>query len=125
MLERHNWNRNETADARRDAVCIYHLAFGALSWHLRHGRAPSPAEIERVVDFATRGNAVDRSPPRVLFSGVYGRDEYGDQSWDVAPDGSIAVLTPAASSQAPSAERTVVFLENFFDELRRRVPVGK
>jgi len=35
------------------------------------------------------------------------------------------VLTPVESAQAPAADHTVVFLENFFDELRRRVPTGK
>jgi hypothetical protein len=29
------------------------------------------------------------------------------------------------SAEAPKQEREVVFLFNFFDELRRRVPAGK
>ena len=49
----------------------------------------------------------------------------GSTQWDVAPDGRIAVLTPEGSAQGPTAEHTVVFLQNFFDELRRRVPTGK
>jgi hypothetical protein len=35
------------------------------------------------------------------------------------------VLTPVESAEAPKQEHEVVFLENFFDELRRRAPVGK
>jgi hypothetical protein len=48
--------------------------------------------------------------------------------WDLAPDGRIAVLTavPVEGQQAPQPtplEHTVMFLQNFFDELRRSVPV--
>jgi serine/threonine-protein kinase len=46
--------------------------------------------------------------------------------WDLAPDGKrVAVLTPVESAEAPKQDHEVVLLENFFDELRRRVPVGK
>jgi serine/threonine-protein kinase len=44
---------------------------------------------------------------------------------DVAPDGRrVAVLTPVVAADAPKQEHEVVILQNFFDELRRRVPVG-
>jgi hypothetical protein len=32
---------------------------------------------------------------------------------------------PADAPESPQALSHVVFLENFFDELRRRVPVGR
>jgi hypothetical protein len=35
------------------------------------------------------------------------------------------VVTPVVSPDAPKQEHGVVFLQNFFDELRRRVPLGK
>jgi hypothetical protein len=42
------------------------------------------------------------------------------RSYDPAPDGRIVALMPA---DAPAAGHDhVVFLLNFFDELRRRVP---
>ena len=37
----------------------------------------------------------------------------------------MAVLTPVESAEAPKQEHEVVFLQNFFDELRRHVPVAK
>jgi hypothetical protein len=48
-------------------------------------------------------------------------------SADLAPDGKrmVALLTASDAKGAPEAQNHVVFLENFFDELRRRVPVGK
>ena len=41
--------------ARRDAECIYELAFGVLHRHLTRQTAPSAAEIEHLVDFAVKG----------------------------------------------------------------------
>jgi serine/threonine-protein kinase len=44
--------------------------------------------------------------------------------YDLAPDGRrIAALMPAGTPEAQQAQNQVVFLENFFDELQRRVPV--
>jgi hypothetical protein len=43
----------------------------------------------------------------------------------LSPDGKrVLVLTPVESVEAPKQEHEVVFLQNFFDELRRRVPLG-
>jgi hypothetical protein len=46
---------------------------------------------------------------------------------DLAPDGKrVVALMPATEAKgAQEAQNYVVFLENFFDELRRKVPVGK
>ena len=46
--------------------------------------------------------------------------------WGLAPDGKrVLVRAPAESAEAPKPEHEVVFLENFFDYLRQRVPLGK
>lgn len=46
--------------------------------------------------------------------------------WDRARNGKrVLVLIPAESAAAPKPEHEVAFLQNFFDELRRKVPVGK
>jgi Tol biopolymer transport system component len=37
----------------------------------------------------------------------------------------ILVVAPAQAPEAPRQEHTIVFLRNFFDELRRRVPLPK
>ena len=50
----------------------------------------------------------------------------GPSSWDLAPDGTrVAVVIPDAAAQAPEQEHEIVMLQNFADELRRRVPLGK
>jgi len=45
---------------------------------------------------------------------------------DLAPDGNrIVALMPVETAEAQKAQSHVTFLLNFFDELRRKVPVGK
>jgi len=47
------------------------------------------------------------------------------RTYDVAPDGKrFAALMPADSSDGREAQHHVIFLLNFLDELKRRVPVG-
>jgi hypothetical protein len=49
------------------------------------------------------------------------------KSADLAPEGKrvVALMPSSEAKGAPEAQNHVVFLENFFDELRRKVPVGK
>jgi len=51
----------------------------------------------------------------------------GARNVDISPDGKrIAALMPASESKgAREAQNHVVFIENFLDELRRRLPTGK
>jgi hypothetical protein len=50
----------------------------------------------------------------------------GGSAVDISPDGKrLVVLAPVESPDAPKAEHEVVLLQNFFDELRRKVPAGK
>ena len=44
--------------------------------------------------------------------------------FDVASDGRLVLMMPAVT-EGTKAEHTLMFVQNFFDELRRRVPVGK
>jgi serine/threonine-protein kinase len=45
--------------------------------------------------------------------------------FDVAPDGRCLVVAEAvAAREAPRPEHTIAFVQNFFEELRRRVPAG-
>ncbi len=42
-------------------------------------------------------------------------------NYDLAPDGKrVAALMPAETPEGQKAQSHVIFLENFFDELRRR-----
>jgi len=44
--------------------------------------------------------------------------------FDLAPDGRLLLIVPMVA-EGTKAEHTVMFVQNFFDELRRRVPTGK
>jgi serine/threonine-protein kinase len=72
------------------------------------------------VSYTVKGDTFEYERPRVWLA------KLGPTQWDLAPDGKrVVVLTPVDTPEAPKQDHEVVFLENFFDELRRRVPVGK
>jgi hypothetical protein len=67
--------------------------------------------------YTVQGDTFVADKPRVWIA------KLGGTQWDLAPDGKrVVVLTPGESAEAPTQEHEVVFVENFFDELRRRVP---
>ena len=73
------------------------------------------------VEYTTAGNVFSAGKPRVWLASMSGA-----QGFDIAPDGKrLIVLMPTGSGGAPKAEHTLVFVQNFFDELRRRVPTSK
>ena len=54
----------------------------------------------------------------------------GGTDWDLAADGkrvavTARVETPGESGAAPKQDHEIVMLLNFFDELRRKVPLAK
>jgi serine/threonine-protein kinase len=70
--------------------------------------------------YTVKGDAFVAEKPRVWIAKLARPD------WDLAPDGKrVLVLAPVESADAPKQEHEVVFLQNFFDYLRQRVPVGK
>jgi Tol biopolymer transport system component len=74
------------------------------------------------VSYTVKGDVFVPDRPRVWVPKLGG----AAVAFDLAPDGKrIAVATPVESAETPKQEHDVVFIENFFDELRRRVPTGK
>jgi hypothetical protein len=72
------------------------------------------------VSYAVKSDTFVADKPRVWVA------KLGGTEWDLAPDGKrVAVLAPVEFAGAPMQDHEVVFLENFFDELRWRVPVRK
>jgi len=71
------------------------------------------------VRYSVVGDTFNYDPPHVRVAKLSVLDE----DWDVAPDGRIIAVSPVNTSQqaAPPAEHTVVLLEHFFDEVKRRV----
>jgi serine/threonine protein kinase/Tol biopolymer transport system component len=70
--------------------------------------------------YTVKGETFQADKPRVWRANVPVTD------FDLSPDGKrLATVVPVQGAEAPKPEHEVVFLENFFDELRRRVPAGK
>ena len=73
-----------------------------------------------VVDWRVNGDEFIADRPRVWAA------DPGGQFWDMAPDGRALLTVPVEmdeTQEEPEADHHVVFLQNFFDYLRREVPV--
>jgi serine/threonine-protein kinase len=73
-----------------------------------------------VASYAVKGDSFVADKPRVWSEKRIAN--IGLQSnYDLAPDGKrIAAIMPAETVEAQNAQSRVIFLENFFDEVRRR-----
>jgi hypothetical protein len=68
-------------------------AWSADGKELYYRRGPDLMVIEVPAAGASRG----WPPPEVLFTGTFVRDTYGDQSYDVAPDGRFLMMRPTTA----------------------------
>ena len=76
--------------------------------------------------YTVNGDTFVAEKPRVWIAKLGAAVIANATVWDLAPDGKrVAVLTPVESAEAPKQEHEVVFLLNFFDELRRRAPTAR
>ncbi|HUB79546.1 MAG TPA: protein kinase [Bryobacteraceae bacterium] len=74
------------------------------------------------VSYTVQGGTFEAEKPRVWIAKMGTAVNGGD----LAPDGKrILVVTQGESAEGAKPEHEVVFLENFFDYLRQRAPIGK
>jgi eukaryotic-like serine/threonine-protein kinase len=79
-----------------------------------------------VASYTVKGDSFAADKPRVWSEKPLANNGLNGNNYDVAPDGKrIAALMPAEAPEDQKAQNHVIFLMNFFDELRRKVPVGK
>ena len=81
-----------------------------------------------VAAYAVKGDSFVVDKPRVWSEKQLGGGGMlnAAKNVDLAPDGKrIIALMPVETAEAQKAQNQVIFLENFFDEVRRRVPIGK
>ena len=72
------------------------------------------------VHYLAKGDTFVADKPRVWMT------KYTGGAHDVSSDGKrLAAIVPEHAAAVPQVEHEVVFLQNFFDELRRKVPAGK
>jgi serine/threonine-protein kinase len=78
-----------------------------------------------VATYAAKADSFVPDKPRVWSDKPLANPET-IPNYDLAPDGKrIAALMPAETPETPQAQNHVIFLENFADELQRKVPAGK
>jgi Tol biopolymer transport system component len=79
-----------------------------------------------VASYTAKGDSFVADKPRVWSEKQLADFGPGVPNYDLAPDGKrIAALMPVEAPETKKAQNHVIFLENFFDELRRRVPAPK
>ena len=79
-----------------------------------------------LVDYAVKGDSFTAGKPRVWSVTQVRPTPEGSPALDLAPDGKrFAILPDSDAAQAQTGSVHVMFLLNFFDELRRRVPISK
>jgi Tol biopolymer transport system component len=78
------------------------------------------------VAYTAKGTRFVAEKPRIWLAKFSGFRAGFGTAWDLAPDGKrVAVVMLAETPEAPKQDHEVVMLLNFFDELRRRVPIAK
>jgi Tol biopolymer transport system component/predicted Ser/Thr protein kinase len=79
-----------------------------------------------VAAYTVRGDTFEAHKPRVWSEKRPAKTFFNGSNYNLAPDGKrIVVLIPAEASQAQEAPNHIIFLQNFFDELRRKAPASK
>jgi len=70
--------------------------------------------------YTGKGDTFVTEKPRVWIA------KLGGTQWSLAPDAKrVALLAPVDSEAGPQRDHEIVMLQNFADELRRKVPLGK
>jgi Tol biopolymer transport system component len=79
-----------------------------------------------VAAYMVRGDSFVPDKPRIWSERVLTNTANATRNVDLAPDGKrVVAVIPAEGGEGQQSRNHVVFLENFFDELRRRAPIGK
>jgi Tol biopolymer transport system component/tRNA A-37 threonylcarbamoyl transferase component Bud32 len=76
------------------------------------------------VDIATQPSFT-AGKPRLLFKGQYVPTATTPANYDVSPDGQRFLMLKSEEQSSFSAPTQIVVVQNWFEELKRRVPAGK
>jgi len=70
------------------------------------------------------GTTLVAGRPDVLFEGTYATTNYGQRPYDLFPDGRFVMIKLGAATSDSSAAPNLVFVQNWTEELKRRVPAN-
>jgi hypothetical protein len=76
-----------------------------------------------VMDYEVKKESFNGAKPR-LWSGQRLQEIGGNQNYDLAPGGMRFAIFPEQKAPEEKGSVHVIFLMNFFDELRRPAPVA-
>ena len=78
-----------------------------------------------VTAYSAKGDSFAADKPRLWAQQQLPDPGFNGITYDLGPDGRVVALIPAEAPESESSPDRLIFLENFFDELRRKVPTGK
>jgi serine/threonine-protein kinase len=76
-----------------------------------------------VAGYTAEGDRFDVDKPRVWSPGLV--RWFGGRTYDLHPDGERVAVLKASGDEAEDKRDRIVFIQNFFDELRRIAPMGR
>jgi hypothetical protein len=77
-----------------------------------------------VVEYKVEGDSFRPEKPRAWSSGVVPM-RYGGRTYSLYPDGERVAVESESGDETEGGRDGVVWIQNFFDELRRIVPVSR
>ena len=101
-------------------------------WQVSTGRnsGPTPLEWSPIELYYQKGDQIMATRYSVEGDAFHPQQtrtwipKVGGTPWALAPNAKrVAVITPIRSGEAPQQEHTVVFLQNFLDYLKQKVPL--
>ena len=127
------WMAYESNESGRPEIYVRAFPAGSSKWQISNngGTWPiwSPNGRELLyrsgdqlvsVPYTAAGNSFVSEKPKIWLTTL------GNAiSFDLSPDGKRVLVVTPTGGDVPKVEHTVVFMQIFFDELRRRVPIGK
>jgi hypothetical protein len=76
--------------------------------------------------YSVKGDVFAADKPRSWVGNYSNLSLAAGSGFDISADGKrLAAVLPVQASGPAKTDHEVAFVENFFDELRRRVPAGK
>jgi serine/threonine-protein kinase len=71
------------------------------------------------------GSTFNSGTPEMLFADAYWRSSVGGRAYDITPDGERFVMLKSGDGDELSGSGELILVQNWFEELKARVPTGQ